>query len=70
MNTPIENVCADVVRAASLALKSHGIDRPAVVINFAWTDDGQELAVGTAIPRRHRRMLADSLTQSAEEARS
>lgn len=67
---PIENVCADVVRAAEHALKDHGIDRPAVVINFAWTDDGRELAVGTAIPTRHRRMLADSLAQSVEEARS
>jgi hypothetical protein len=66
----MEQICAEAVKAATDVLKGHGIERPAVVINFAWKDgpDDQTYAIGTAIPRRYRAMMRDSLAQSAEEA--
>lgn len=65
----MEDICAEAVKAATAVLKAHGIERPAVVVNFAWKDQGHPatFAVGSKVPKRHRRMLADSLAQSAEE---
>ncbi len=66
----MEDVCREVVKAAADVLKSHGFERPSVVVNFVWKDGGQQYAIGTAVPRQYRSMMADSLTQSVEEARS
>lgn len=68
----LEEAASAAVAAATTALRAHGIARPSVVVNFAWKNpsDPQTYAVGTAVPKRHRAMLADSLAQSVEEASS
>jgi len=66
----MDEICAEAVKAAEDVFKSHGIVRPAVVVNLAWKEpsNGQTYAIGTAVPRRYRRMMADSLAQSATGA--
>jgi hypothetical protein len=69
IQAPIEQVCADAVTAVKAVLKSYGIERPSVVVNFAWKDPGvPECAVGTAVPKRYRAMLYNSLARSVDEA--
>lgn len=67
---PMNTICGEAVAAVNAILKQHGIERPAVVINIAWKEpaNGQTYAIGTAVPKRHRRMMADSLAASVEEA--
>lgn len=66
----MEAICAEAVEAATTVLREYGIVRPAVVVNFAWKEpeNGEIYAVGTRVPKRWRRMMADSLAESAEEA--
>jgi hypothetical protein len=70
VSVSMEDICSEVVKAATDVLKAHGMERPSVVVNFAWKEphNSQTYAIGTAIPRRHRKMMAESLVQSAEDA--
>lgn len=63
----LEGACSAAIKAAKQALKDHGIDRPAVVLTFAWKDaDGDDpWVVGSAVPKAHRKALAESLYESA-----
>lgn len=60
---------AEAVKAVEDVFKRHGMSKPAVVINAAWSmPSGFTAVVGTKVPRRHRAMLAESLAESASEA--
>lgn len=64
------DICAEAVAAATEVLKKYGINRPAVVLNVAWREDGMEYAIGSKVPNRYRALMADSLEASSEEART
>jgi hypothetical protein len=63
-------ICAEVLTAASTILKQYDIKQPSIVVNIVWKDSGDPTtyAVGTAVPRRYRKTMAESLAQSLEEA--
>lgn len=68
MPSPLENAASTAVAAARASLRAAGFPEPEVIVTFAWSDGGADYVAASAVPRRLRDLLAQSLEASAEEA--
>jgi hypothetical protein len=69
-----EDIIASAMKAIDSVLEEWGVPRPAVVINVVWQESPSDddlfttFAMGSRAPSRYRKMMAESLRASAEEA--